>query len=123
DGLRSPHRTGSAPARLRGAGVEPLVTALEAELDGPALILVDPLSALLAQVVDEAKLSAIVHGFARALRQHELVFTVEEERQTGTRALELVLSELCGAYFRLEREASGRRVVTLEKTRAGDARG
>jgi CheY-like chemotaxis protein/archaellum biogenesis ATPase FlaH len=111
----------SAPALLREGGVEPLVTALEAELDGPALILVDPLSALLAQVVDEAKLREIVRGFARALAQHELVFTVEEERQTGTRALELVLSELCGAYFRLEREASGRRIVTLEKTRAGVA--
>lgn len=109
-----------APSLLRQSGVEPLVEALEAELDGgAALIIIDPLSALLAQIVDEGRLREMVRALARLLEKHELVFTLEEERQSVQRALELVLSELCGAYVRLDRAQSGRRTATLEKTRTG----
>ena len=110
-----------APALVRENGVRPLVEALGAELDGASLLIVDPLSALLAQIVDESRLRENVRELTRSLAGHDLVLTIEEERQTGQRALEFVLRELCGAYLRLEREPSGRRVAKVERTRTGIA--
>jgi CheY-like chemotaxis protein/KaiC/GvpD/RAD55 family RecA-like ATPase len=109
----------SAPTLIRENGMEPLIEALRPELEGATLVIVDPLSALLAQIVDEARLREIVRGLARALGDFDLLLTVEAERQSVQRPLELVLSELCGAYFRLERDTAGRRTLTVEKTRTG----
>lgn len=111
-----------APTLLREIGVGALLDALRRELGERSLVIVDPLSALLAEIVDESRLREIVRELVRSLSDHDLILTLDEERQTQ-RSLELVLSELCGAFIRLEREPSGRRVATLEKTRTGVAKG
>jgi hypothetical protein len=105
---------------LRAQGVEPLVEALRAEAPGVSLVIVDPFTAITAEIVDEPRLREVSRAFVRALGAETLVLTVETERLSQQRGLYRVLSEMCGAYLVLDREATGRRTLTVEKSRAVD---
>lgn len=107
-----------APALLREHGVADLVQALRGEIAGRTLVVIDPISALLCEIADESRLRELVRELVRSLEGHDLVLTLEEERPTH-RVLEVVVTELCGAFLRLEREPGGRRTISLERTRTG----
>jgi CheY-like chemotaxis protein/archaellum biogenesis ATPase FlaH len=109
----------STPSLVRAQGVEPLVEALRAEAPGVSLVIVDPFTAITAEIVDEPRLREVSRAFVRALGAETLVLTVETERLSQQRGLDRVLSEMCGAYLVLDREATGRRTLTVEKSRAG----
>jgi CheY-like chemotaxis protein/KaiC/GvpD/RAD55 family RecA-like ATPase len=106
-----------APALVREHGIGPLTDAIRAEADDAALIIVDPFSALVAQIADEARLREITRSFTRDLEGRQMVLTTESDRVAVQHGLDVALSELCGAYFDLTREPSGRRLLRLEKTR------
>jgi CheY-like chemotaxis protein/archaellum biogenesis ATPase FlaH len=110
---------GSTAALVRAQGVEPLVEALQAEAPEVSLVIIDPFTAITAEIVDESRLREVSRSFVRALGAETLVLTVETERLAQQRGLDRVLSELCGAYLVLDREASGRRTLNVEKSRAG----
>jgi len=107
------------PSLVRAQGVESLVEALRAEAPEVSLVIVDPFTAITAEIVDEPRLREVSRAFVRALGAETLVLTVETERLAQQRGLDRVLSEMCGAYLMLDREASGRRTLTVEKSRAG----
>jgi DNA-binding response OmpR family regulator/KaiC/GvpD/RAD55 family RecA-like ATPase len=109
----------STPALVRAQGAEPLVEALRAEAPDASLVIIDPFTALTAEILEEAKLREVSRVFVRALAADTLVLTIESERLEQQRGLERVLSELCGAYLQLEREPSGRRLLRVEKSRSG----
>ena len=109
----------AAAPRVRAQGVDALAEALHAEAPEAAVVIVDPFTAITAEIVDEPKLREVARTFARLLPARHLVLTVEAERLSVQRGLDRVLLELCGAYLVLEREASGRRMLTVEKTRSG----
>jgi CheY-like chemotaxis protein/archaellum biogenesis ATPase FlaH len=109
----------STPSLVRAQGVESLVEALHAEAPGVSLVIVDPFTAITAEIVDEPRLREVSRAFVRALDAETLVLTVETERLAQQRGLDRVLSEMCGAYLMLDRETTGRRTLTVEKSRAG----
>ncbi len=109
----------STPSLVRTQGVESLVEALRAEAPEVSLVIIDPFTAITAEIVDESRLREVSRAFVRALGAETLVMTVETERLSQQRGLDRVLSEMCGAYLVLDREATGRRTLTVEKSRAG----
>jgi DNA-binding response OmpR family regulator/KaiC/GvpD/RAD55 family RecA-like ATPase len=109
----------STPALVRAQGAEPLVEALRAEAPGATLVIIDPFTAITAEIIEEPRLREVSRVFVRALAAENLVLTVETARLAQQRGLERVLSELCGAYLQLDREPSGRRTLTVEKSRSG----
>ena len=109
----------AAASQVRSQGVEAFAEAMRAEAPEAAVVIVDPFTAITAEIVDEPRLREVARAFARALPARHLVLTVESERLANQRGLERVLSELCGAYLVLAREPSGRRTLVVEKTRSG----
>jgi len=109
----------AAAPLVRAHGVDALAESLRAEAPEASVLIVDPFTAITAEIVDEPKLREVARAFTRALPARHLVLTVEAERLSVQRGLDRVLLELCGAYLVLEREASGRRTLTVEKTRSG----
>jgi CheY-like chemotaxis protein/archaellum biogenesis ATPase FlaH len=109
----------STPSLVRAQGVESLVEALRGEAPEVDLVIIDPFTAITAEIVDEPRLREVSRAFVRALGAETLVLMVETERLPQQRGLDRVLSEMCGAYLVLEREAGGRRMLTVEKSRAG----
>lgn len=110
---------GSTPSLVRAQGVEALVDALRAEAPEASLVIIDPFTAITADIVEEQRLREISRVFVRALGAETLVLTVDTARLAQQRGLERVLSELCGAYLQLDREPTGRRTLRVEKSRSG----
>ncbi len=109
----------STPSLVRTQGVESLVEALRGEALEASLVIIDPFTAITAEIVDEPRLREVSRAFVRALAAETLVMTVETERLAQQRGLDRVLSEMCGAYLVLDREATGRRTLNVDKSRAG----
>jgi CheY-like chemotaxis protein/archaellum biogenesis ATPase FlaH len=109
----------AVPSLVRAHGIEALAESLLAQAPDAGVVIVDPFTALTAEIVDEPRLREVARVFARALPARHLVLTVEAERLATQRGLDRVLSELCGAYLVVAREPSGRRTLTVEKTRSG----
>jgi CheY-like chemotaxis protein/KaiC/GvpD/RAD55 family RecA-like ATPase len=109
----------STPAIVRAQGADALAEALRGEAPEASVVIVDPFTAITAEIADEPRLREVSRAFVRGLATDMLVLTVESERLAQQRGLERVLSELCGAYLALEREASGRRTLSVEKSRTG----
>jgi DNA-binding response OmpR family regulator/archaellum biogenesis ATPase FlaH len=109
----------AAASLVRSQGPAALAEALRRESPDADLLIVDPFTILTAEIVDEPKLREVARAFVKALPVRHLVLTVERERLDSQRGLERVLSELCGAYLVLDREPSGRRTLSVDKTRTG----
>lgn len=110
---------GGTASLVRAQGADALAEALRAEAPDASLVIVDPYTSITAEVADEPRLREVSRAFVRAIGAEALVLTVESERLAQQRGLERVLSELCGAYLSLSREASGRRSLSVEKSRSG----
>lgn len=109
----------NAPSSLNAAGARSLVGAILAEHPSTSLIVVDPFTALTAEIADEAPLRAVTRDLLAATPRATLVLTVETGVRRLESAVERVLAEVCGSLLRLARDGAGRRTATLEKTRAG----
>lgn len=109
----------AALVRTQGAGA--LAKSLRAEETLASLLVVDPFTALTAELVDEPLLRATVREFVSLVSPMRMALTLEAERLELQQGLERVLGEVCGAFVRLHREPAGRRTLTLAKTRAGVA--
>lgn len=110
---------GGTPSLVRAQGADALAEALRAEAPDASVVVVDPFTAITAEIADEPRLREVSRSFVRTVGAEALVLTVETERLAQQRGLERVLSELCGAYLSLGREASGRRTLSVEKSRSG----
>jgi CheY-like chemotaxis protein/KaiC/GvpD/RAD55 family RecA-like ATPase len=108
-----------APTSLHAAGARSLVEAILAEHPSASLIVLDPFTALTAEMVDEAQLRAVARDLLAATPRATLVLTVEASGSGRESSVERVLAEVCGSFLVLARDSSGRRTATLEKTRAG----
>jgi CheY-like chemotaxis protein/archaellum biogenesis ATPase FlaH len=109
----------SMPAIVRAQGADALAEALRGEAPDASVVIVDPFTAITAEIADESRLREVSRAFVRGLATETLILTVESERVEQQRGLERVLSEFCGAYLSLDRESSGRRSLTVEKSRSG----
>ena len=109
---------GGTPSLVRAQGADALAAALRAEAPDASVVIVDPFTAMTAEIADEPRLREVSRAFVRTVGAEALVLTVETERLAQQRGLERVLSELCGAYLSLGREASGRRTLSVEKSRS-----
>jgi CheY-like chemotaxis protein/KaiC/GvpD/RAD55 family RecA-like ATPase len=109
----------STPAIVRAQGADALAAALRAEAPDASAVIIDPFTAITAELVDEARLREVSRSFVRAIAAEMLLLTVESERLEQQRGLERVLSELCGAYLVLDRDGGGRRTLAVEKSRMG----
>ena len=59
---------GNTAALVRAQGIEPLVEALRGEASEVSLVIIDPFTAITAEIVDEPRLREVSRAFARALR-------------------------------------------------------
>ncbi len=108
-----------APTSLHAAGARSLMEAILAEHPSASLIVLDPFTALTAEMLDEAQLRAVARDLLAATPRATLVLTVEASGSGRASPVERVLAEVCGSLLVLARDSSGRRTATLEKTRAG----
>lgn len=88
-----------APALLREHGAGALTDALRADLVAPALVVVDPFTALAAHDAEEAELRDLARDFARALCGYDVALTAEPDRLAAQPALARALSGVAGARF------------------------
>lgn len=102
----------AAPALLRQHGSGMLTDALVADLDGPALVIVDPFSALLSKIDAAARLHEITRTFTHALAGNAVVLGVEAESRVMQQGLAAAIEELCGASFAVP-ETSDRTDIDL----------
>ena len=104
---------------VRSQGLEEFVRAVRSEEPIASTLIVDPFTALTPEIHDEASLRRCARAFLTAASPMDIVLAVESERLALQNGLERALSELCGAFLRLHRNESGRRTLTVEKTRSG----
>jgi CheY-like chemotaxis protein/KaiC/GvpD/RAD55 family RecA-like ATPase len=108
-----------APASLAAAGGRAFGETLLAEHPAVSMVLIDPFTALTREILDEAPLRAVARELVAALPRASLVLGVETGRPGIEAPVERVLSEVCGSFVSLGRDAEGRRTLSVGKTRAG----
>lgn len=108
-----------APASLASAGGRAFAEAILAEHAAVSLLVIDPFTALCRDILDDAPLRAVVRELVSALPRTSLVLTVETGRPGVEAPVERVLTEVCGSFVSLARDAEGRRTLRVGKTRAG----
>lgn len=108
-----------ATASLQGVGAKGFVEAIHAEHPAVARIVVDPVTALTRDILDESALRTIARDMVAATPRASLVLTVETGIAGAETPIDRVLEEVCGAFLELDRAADGRRIVSVAKTRAG----
>ena len=106
---------GDAPRLLREHGPGPLTDALCAGLDDRALILVDPFSALVADISDASQLREVTRAFARALDGHDVVLTIASDHPLARRGG--ILSTISGAWFQADAEPARAKILVVEDDR------
>ncbi|MGH0033542.1 MAG: response regulator [Myxococcota bacterium] len=105
---------------VRGHGTASLVEALRAEEPLSTTLVIDPVTALLSEIHDEAAMRAETREMIRCATPMKIVLTVEAEQVALQRGLDRVLSEVSGASLSLSRnESSGRRWLRVDKSRNG----
>lgn len=112
--------TPEVAAQVRIRGGDALGRALGEQAPEAELLVVDPLSALTAELVDEVALRSLVRSlFDAGARQNQaMVVTVEDSVFTRDPALERVLKEACGSFVELEGDGAGGFVLQVSKSRA-----
>lgn len=108
-----------APASLAASGGKALVAAVLAEHPSVSVAVIDPFTALTAELLDEAPLRAVCRDLIAGTPRTTLVLTVETAPSGSDAPVERALAEVCGSYLTLGRRRDGRRTLSVEKTRAG----
>jgi CheY-like chemotaxis protein/KaiC/GvpD/RAD55 family RecA-like ATPase len=105
---------------VRIHGEAALVTAIRKEVPAPALLIVESISLLTHEILDEALLRKLLNDlFAIATESEGIPVVTVEAEQLDDSPLHRALKDLCGSLIRLERSPDGRRWLTVEKSRAG----
>jgi len=104
--------------RIHGGGA--LLTAIRKEVAAPALLIVESVSLLTHEILDEALLRKLLNDlFAVATEAEGIPVVTVETEQLDDSPLHRALKDLCGSLIRLERSPDGQRWLTVEKSRAG----
>jgi CheY-like chemotaxis protein/KaiC/GvpD/RAD55 family RecA-like ATPase len=111
-----------ASASLAATGGKALIDAIRAEHPAVSMLVIDAFSALVAEILDEARLRAVARDLIAATPRTSLVLTVASERPALDAPVERTLAEVCGSFLVLERRKDGRRTLRIGKTRAGAGR-
>jgi len=105
---------------VRAAGMAALVDAVREEEPLVSTLVVDPFTALTAEMHEEPALRKAARDFVRSASPMSLVLTAESEALALQKGLDRILAEVAGASLSLHRdEASGRRHLRVEKSRTG----
>jgi DNA-binding response OmpR family regulator/KaiC/GvpD/RAD55 family RecA-like ATPase len=105
---------------VRIHGGDALVTAIREEISAPALLILESISLLTHEILDEALLRKLLNDlFAIATESEGIPVVTVETEQLDDSPLHRALKDLCGSLIRLERAPDGRRWLTVEKSRAG----
>jgi len=107
----------AATARAHGGGA--LVEALREAAPEASLVLLDPLTALTAEIADEVAMRSLVRALfdAAAEAGQVVAVTVEQERLDRDALLDRVLKEACGAFLQLLRGEAGGLALEVAKSR------
>ena len=105
---------------VRIHGGTALVTAIRKEVSTPALLIMESISLLTQEILDEALLRKLLNDlFAVATDSEGIPVVTVEAEQLDDSPLHRALKDLCGSLIRLERSPDGQRWLTVEKSRAG----
>jgi CheY-like chemotaxis protein/KaiC/GvpD/RAD55 family RecA-like ATPase len=109
-----------AATLVRAHGVAALIDAVRTEEPLCATLVVDPVTALLSEIHDDAAMRAEARELVRHASPMKVVLTAETEQLALQRGLDRVLSEVAGSFLSLAREeASGQRWLRVDKNRNG----
>lgn len=109
-----------AATLVRGHGTGALVEALRGEEPLCSTLVVDPVTALLCEIHDEAAMRRESRELVRRAAPLTMVLTAESEQLSLQRGLDRVLAEVSGSFLSLGRdEPSGRRWLRVDKSRNG----
>jgi CheY-like chemotaxis protein len=108
-----------APLSVRAHGLAAPVDAVRREVPNLTTLIIDPLTALSPELLEEAVLRREARAFAQAASGFECAMTLEAERLEQAGGLARVFAEICGAWIELERSANGERVARRVKSRGG----
>ncbi len=114
--------TPDASVSLRSHGALSFVEALREQAPHAALVIFDPLNALVAEFLDEQPLRiALSTLFEGEDGQQQIVVTAESSVLESQPTLARALSDLCGALVYLGRNDRGHRYLEVQKSRFGAA--
>ncbi|MFQ5698718.1 MAG: response regulator [Myxococcota bacterium] len=110
---------------LRAHGAAPLVSAIRDEAPTARLVVVDGLHILFEEILDPQPLRAAVETLLSGYEVPEqlCVVTIDVERLRRQPGMERALCDVCGALVELSREETGRRWLTVLKSRLREAPG
>lgn len=109
----------NAALTARAHGLAALVESARREVPGLTTFVIDPLTALTPELLEESSLRREARAFAAAASGLSCVLTLEAERLEQPIGQSRVLSEICGSWIQLEREAGGARRARRLKSRGG----
>ncbi len=100
-------------------GGSALVDAIHQSVSECRTLLIDPLTSLTAEVLDEVGVRTLVRGiFDRTAELDQaVVVTIARERLAENTVLDSVLTEACGAFVELDTWQDGRRALQVRKSR------
>jgi DNA-binding response OmpR family regulator/KaiC/GvpD/RAD55 family RecA-like ATPase len=110
-----------AAATLRAVGPEAFLSQLSEVVEGASLFLMDSLTDITSDLLDEASLRGLLNGFVERFRELRMLLTVEADSMAKLPTMRRLLLNGCGAYVVLERLEDGARSLRVERTRVGDA--
>ncbi len=120
DRLRMLELVPDAAGIVRAHGGEALAAALLEAAPAADLFVIDPLTALTSELLDEREMRATVRGLFEALATAEraLLLTAEQEAVETSPGLARALKDTCGVYVELEHGDEGH-VLRITKARTG----
>jgi CheY-like chemotaxis protein/archaellum biogenesis ATPase FlaH len=106
-------------------GADGLVAALRAEAADTRLWIIDPITSLTREILDERPLQALVRALLEGLAgpQAALVATADAAALADEPAVERALRNACGAYVSLARHPNGDSLLRVAKSRSGSPEG
>ncbi len=119
--LRMLELVAEAPGTVRAHGGAALAGALLEAAPDAELFVIDPLSALTSELLDEREMRATVRGLFEPLANatRALLLTAEREAVEASPPLARALKDACGVYVELENNDDGSNVLQITKSRMG----
>ncbi|MDJ0847837.1 MAG: response regulator [Myxococcota bacterium] len=110
-----------APGTVRAHGGEALATSLLEAAPDADLFVIDPLTALTSELLDEREMRATVRGLFEPLASasRAVLLTAELDAVEESPALARALKDACGVYAELDSRDDGSNVLHITKSRTG----
>jgi len=108
----------NASTTTRAHGVGPLLESMEVEAPHADWLIIDPLTSLTADLLDERPLRDAVGSLLMGYGDEQLIMaTADTDMLRRQPALERALSDVCGSLAYLRRDEEGRRSISVLKSR------